>query len=215
MMISLIPLLIAHCSLLAIIGALHLEYTAYDKDTKATFWVTVTDYGDSLQMYSKNDKGLEFTAIMDRKSRLLRLEKFQDGKEKTAETWTGDGYQVRMWGTEKTATASKPAADRHTIAFFLARFPFAEGEERNYSLLVPELFSMVEVNVKCLGKETVSTPAGDFSAWKLQMKGRGITNLMLLGKRFYLWYDEEGDHLLVKYEDSDGRGFSLSKRWED
>jgi len=197
-----------------ITAALHLEYAAYDKDIKATFWVTVTDYGDSLKMYSVNDKGLEFTAIMDRKYRLLRLEKYQDGKEKTKETWTGNGYQVRMWGTEKTAKASKPVTDRHTIAFFLAKFPFGEGEERNYSLLVPELFSMVEVNVKCLGKETVSTPAGDFSAWKLQMKGRGLTNLVLMGKRFYLWYDEK-DYLLVKYEDSDGRGFSLSRKWED
>jgi len=143
-----------------ITAALHLEYTAYEKDTKATFWVTITDYGDSLEMRSVNDKGLEFTAIMDRNSRLLRLEKYQDGKEKTKEKWTGDGYQVRMWGTERKANATKPAADRHTIAFFLARFPFGEGVERNYSLLVPELFSMVEVNVKCLGKETVSTPAG-------------------------------------------------------
>jgi len=199
---------------IALFAALHLEYAAYDNDVRAMFWITITDYGDSISMYSKNDKGLEFTAIMDSQYRLLRLDKFQDGKEKTHALWTGEGYEVRMWGVNRDVGASGPITDRHTIAFFLAKFPFAEDAEKNYSMLVPEL-SVVEVNVKCLAYETVSVPAGEYHAWKLQMKGRGLTNLMLMGKKFYLWYEDSGSHLLVKYEDSDGRGFSLNKTWED
>ena len=204
-------------SILAFVGllgasTLHLEYQAFDKDTKASFTASVTEYPDSLVLISENDKGLRLTAVMDRDYRLLRLEKYQDGKEKTYAVWTGSSYKVRMWGVNRDVRASKPMTDRHTVAFFLRGFPFAEGAERNYPLLVEEL-SAVEVNVKCLGKETVSVPAGDFSAWKLQLKGRGITNLMLLGKRFYLWYTDDSQHMLVKYRDSENRGFDLRKRW--
>ena len=193
---------------------LHLEYQAFDKNTKAELSAVITDYGDSIVLFSSNDKGLEMTAVMDEKYRLLRLEKLQDGKEKTFALWTGSGYKIRMWGVNRSVSSSKPMTDRHTVAFFLRGFPFEEGAERNYPLLVEEL-SPLEVNVKCLGKERVQVPAGEFVCWKLQLKGRGITNLMLLGKRFYLWYSDDSQHMLIKYRDSENRGFDLKRSWRD
>ncbi len=192
--------------------ALKLTYQGFDKDVRATMWVEVSERGDTVVMKTKNDRGLDMTAWCRREDfGLLKLVKYQDGKEKTYAEWEGDGYLVKMWGRGHWVGVSRPIMDRHTVALFLSGFPFARGQERVYSMLVEELAPAgkpVEVVVKCLGKERVATPAGEFDAWKLELKGRGLTQLFLLWKRFYLWYDAERK-VLVSYRDSDGRGFDL------
>ena len=196
----------------ACLFALKLTYHAFDKKVRAEMWVSITQKGDTVLMESENDKGLRMRAWCRAEDfGLLKLLKFQDGKEKTYAEWLGDGYRVRMWGKESKVSLSQPIMDRHTLALFLSKFPFSPGAEKTYSMLVEELAftgKPVQVVVKCLGKERVETPAGDFDAWKLELKGRGLTQLFLLWKRFYLWYDAERK-ILVSYRDSDGRGFDL------
>lgn len=88
---------------------------------------------------------------------------------------------------------------------------FAPGREVQLRIL-PSLISnslrqppqFVSASVKVVGEETLSTPAGSFSAWKVNLKMGDLEQTW--------WFEQASPHMLLKMESSDGRAWLLKDR---
>jgi len=91
-----------------------------------------------------------------------------------------------------TMTVPEDAYDNDEVLFLFRTLPFREGYSTSYTHVIPINALKPKATVKVLSREKVSTPGGEFEAWKLEVKV-GV-------QKQYIWYAVEKPHLLVKYD---------------
>jgi uncharacterized membrane protein YhfC len=84
--------------------------------------------------------------------------------------------------------------------------PLAEGYAAHYRGLVANTGAQFTTNVRVVGAETVETPAGTFTAWRVTMS-TGPTS-------HDAWYAQEPPYLLIKYHNRTAGSQFLLRRWQ-
>ncbi len=84
------------------------------------------------------------------------------------------------------------AYDNDEVLFMLRTIPFEVGYSASYTNVVPSAGLTQKATITVVTQEEVSTPAGSFDCYKL--------NLSTTGAVIHLWYGVETPHYLVKYD---------------
>lgn len=116
--------------------------------------------------------------------------------------YTVDGVLIKH-NEEKQTGLSVPehSYDNDTSLLLWRTLPFAEGYEASYITIITNFRSRQAVDLKVTGKETVKVPAGEFSAWRLEIR---TTNA-----RQVAWYADTPTRPLVKYDNDRNVIFEL------
>jgi hypothetical protein len=100
------------------------------------------------------------------------------------------------------------------LALALRGLRFRDGT-RLERRVIPSLIStkitptdvVIDATITVRARETVTTPAGDIAAWRVEVRGDGMSS--------DYWFDAEAPHLMVKMTAADGRELVLKERMRD
>jgi hypothetical protein len=81
--------------------------------------------------------------------------------------------------------------DNDTALFLWRTIPFAEAYTIAYRTVLTGSRTQVVLELKVLGKEQVTVPAGTLDAWKLQIRGGGVKQ--------FAWFTDTPQHYMVQY----------------
>jgi hypothetical protein len=126
-----------------------------------------------------------------------------DGEEATVEaTYTTDGVLIKQGDKQSGLSVPEHAYDNDTSLFLWRTIPFAEGYKASYITIITNRRSRQKVTLEVTGKETVRVPAGEFQAWRLEIK---TTNAKQVA-----WYADTPARPLVRYDNDRGLFFELA-----
>jgi uncharacterized membrane protein YhfC len=109
--------------------------------------------------------------------------------------------------SSRTLNRSGPIIDNDQSLQVQRALPLADGYAAHYRGLVANTGAQFSTNLRVVGAENVTTPAGTFETWHVTMTTAGATH--------DAWYGQEPPHLLVKYHNrSAGSQFQL-RRWQE
>ena len=92
--------------------------------------------------------------------------------------------------------------DNDTSLFLWRTIAFAEGYESSYVTVITNRRTDQQVILRVPGKETVTVPAGEFTAWRLEI----ITS----NARQIAWYADTPTRPLVRYDNDRGTIWELT-----
>lgn len=97
-------------------------------------------------------------------------------------------------GKEQSATIDLPdnALENDQLLMTLRALPFAEGYRASLVDIVPDTASRVNTTVLVEGKEQVTTPAGQFEAWRVELDFGQAKQTV--------WYAVEAPYTMVQYD---------------
>ena len=173
-------------------GALYMHYRSeHDKGMADEINIRCNLDGSNVvaikQQYSQKGKRLSDASIGIANGKVHVEQLLDDGRKK-----------VRSHDTE-----GKPvAADASLMALFRF-FPFDQGQTQNV-LIATFTQHFVTMEVKQLGTETLTVPAGSIECYKLE----GVVDLFVTRIRTVYWLNKKEPHFLVRYEGK--RGLFLS-----
>jgi hypothetical protein len=84
--------------------------------------------------------------------------------------------------------------DNDTAVFLWRTIPFVEGYTTAYRTVLTGSASQAVVQLKVLGKEEVTVPAGTYQAWKLEIRSSGVKQ--------FAWFADTPQRPLVQYNNS-------------
>ncbi len=114
--------------------------------------------------------------------------------------------EARRPDVEQRATVRLPAPpyhDNEQFILLLRALPLKEGWKGSVNLIVTRSASKIQLAVAVVGRETVTTPAGDFDAWKVELRGANQ----------FGWVEVAPPHRLVKYENVGAQTVTLLKEY--
>jgi hypothetical protein len=120
-------------------------------------------------------------------------------------TYTDEGALIKL-DSDKQSGLSVPehSYDNDTSLFLWRTLPFAEGYEASYNTIITNHRNRQKVNLRVTGKESVTVPAGQFTAWRLEIRAGGRTQVA--------WYADTTTRPLIKYDNDAGTIFELETR---
>lgn len=92
-----------------------------------------------------------------------------------------------------------PYYENEQFLMLLRTLPLTDTWKGRFNVIVTRTASKAEISVEVTKRETVSTPAGDFEAWRLDLKGTGQAG----------WVEVAPPHRLVKYVNTNAETVSL------
>ena len=97
-------------------------------------------------------------------------------------------------GEEQSAEFDIPddAYDNDEVFFLLRAIPFEVGYTASYTNVVPSYALTPKATITVVGEEDVTTPAGSFNCYKVELSAGDATQ--------YLYYGVDGPHYLIKYD---------------
>jgi hypothetical protein len=99
-------------------------------------------------------------------------------------------------------TVEEHSYDNDTSLFLWRTIAFAEGYESSYITVITNQRSEQQVILRVPGKETVTVPAGEFEAWRVDV----ITS----NARQTAWYADTPTRPLVRYDNDRGTVWELT-----
>jgi len=108
-------------------------------------------------------------------------------------------FRVYFKGSHKVYHEQGPIYDRHTLDFALRGFEYSSNFIKRIRLHVPELM-IINADLRVVGEETVISPLGEITCWKIEMAPRVI----IIHLKFYFWIEKCWPYRFVKYSDSSG-----------
>lgn len=91
----------------------------------------------------------------------------------------------------------RTAYDNEQVLFLMRRLPLAEGYETKFSIFPVTSGMVVDCNIKVVGKETVTVPAGKFECHKVDLSV-GVGGSTVLNQKF--WVSADKHRYLVKVD---------------
>lgn len=119
-------------------------------------------------------------------------------------TYTEAGALIKQGDRQSGLTVPEHAYDNDTSLFLWRTIPFAEGYEASYTTVITNRRSRHKVVLEVTGKETVTVPAGEFSAWRLEIRTENAKQTA--------WYADTPTRPLVRYDNDRGQFFELVSR---
>ncbi|HWO72909.1 MAG TPA: DUF3108 domain-containing protein [Dehalococcoidia bacterium] len=125
------------------------------------------------------------------------------GEDVLEVTYTPEGALIRH-NDEKQSGLSVPehSYDNDSSLFLWRTLPFAPGYEASYTTIITGRRSRQKVNLEVTGKETVRVPAGQFEAWRLEIRTSNA--------RQVAWFADTPQRTLLRYDNDRDQIFELT-----
>jgi hypothetical protein len=138
--------------------------------------------------------------VLDRDERQIAAVEYQN------DTATFDIPSRKLY---KTIKLKGDYYDLSMLNYLFQAYPFGRKERIQFNVVMDGRggspvgsFAMYVVET---GQERVKVPAGDYDCYKLEMGIAGMIGVFAAKYKYYFWYTVNGPHILVKYEDEQGR----------
>lgn len=127
-----------------------------------------------------------------------------DDEDRIEAEYTDETVVIRAGERQTGLTLPEHAYDNDTSLFLWRTLDFREGYEASYHTIITNRRSQQRVVLRVPRKETVTVPAGEFEAWRLEI----ITSNV----RQTAWYADTPERPLVRYDNGIGTLFELTSR---
>jgi hypothetical protein len=176
------------------------EQLVYETDDKGKIGhITVVSYLDSAGYHVTYTSDRTINCVLDSIDLSTRFVEKTIGDRLELSASQHNDFEVYFRGTKYRYHEKDPVYDRHTLDFALRGFPYHSGYKKTFRLHIPE-FMIVNGELDVVSSETVDTPLGNITCWKLTMKPR----VFFINWQFYFWIEQAYPHRFVRYEDSSG-----------
>ena len=115
--------------------------------------------------------------------------------------YTAAGVEIKQGDKQSGLSVPEYSYDNDTSLFLWRTLPFAEGYEGAYVTIIANRRTRQDVTLRVIGKETVTVPAGQVEAWRLEIKTSNAKQTA--------WYTTSAPHFLIKYDNDNGLIFEL------
>jgi hypothetical protein len=167
--------------------------------------------GGSTEMTQDFDdgKGATDVSVVTADSQTLKpqkatrkIENPKDKRELEA-TYSDAGVLIKDGDKQSGLKVPEHAYDNDSSLFLWRTLDFKDGYKGAYVSMINNRRTKQDVTLKVTGKETVKVPAGEFTAWKLEIEGENATQKA--------WFADTPTRPLVKYDNDRGLIFELEK----
>lgn len=118
-------------------------------------------------------------------------------------TYSEAGALIKDGDKQSGLSVPEHSYDNDTSLFLWRTLAFAPNYEAAYTTIITNRRSKQDVTLKVIGRETVKVVAGEFQAWRLEIKAGGAKQTA--------WYADTPTRPLVKYDNDNGLIFELEK----
>jgi hypothetical protein len=127
-----------------------------------------------------------------------------DDEDRIEVQYTEEGALISTGEGDRQSglTVEEHSYDNDTSLFLWRTIAFAEGYEASYITVITNQRSEQQVILRVPGKETVTVPAGQFEAWRVDV----ITS----NARQTAWYADTPTRPLVRYDNDRGTIWELT-----
>ena len=119
-------------------------------------------------------------------------------------TYTPDGALIRQGDRQSGLSVPDHAYDNDSSLFLWRTIDFREGYEASYITIITNRRERQKVVLRVRGKETVRVPAGEFTAWHLEVRTSNA--------RQHAWFADTATRPLIRYDNDRGLIFELESR---
>ncbi len=133
----------------------------------------------------------------------VRTIEFANDTEEVTTTYTDDGAIIKQGDKQSGLAVPEHAYDNDTSLFLWRTLAFAEGYEARYVTIITNRRSRQTVEIKVVGKEEVSVPAGKFTAWRLEVTAANAKQTA--------WIADTPARPLVRYDNDRGVLFEMTQ----
>lgn len=145
--------------------------------------------------------------VLDRDKRQIAAVEYQN------DTAT---FNIPSRKLQKTIKLKGDYYDLSMLNYLFQAYPFGRKERIQFNVVMDGRggspvgsFAMYVVE---MGREQVKVPAGNYDCYKLEMGITGMAGVFAAKYKYYFWYTVNEPHILVKYEDEQGRLSELIER---
>lgn len=138
--------------------------------------------------------------VLDRDKRQIAAVEYQN------DTAT---FNIPSRKLQKTIKLKGNYYDLSMLNYLFQAYPFGRKERIQFNAVMDGRggspvgsFPMYVVE---MGRERINVPAGNYDCYKLEMGIAGMAGVFAAKYKFYFWYTVNEPHILVKYEDEQGR----------
>jgi hypothetical protein len=119
-------------------------------------------------------------------------------------TYTPEGALIRQGERQSGLSVPEHAYDNDSSLFLWRTIDFRDGYESSYITIITNRRERQKVVLRVRGKETVRVPAGEFTAWHLEVRTSNA--------RQHAWFADTPARHLVRYDNDRGLVFELESR---
>lgn len=145
--------------------------------------------------------------VLDRDKRQIAAVEYQN------DTAT---FNIPSRKLQKTIKLKGDYYDLSMLNYLFQAYPFGRKERIQFNVVMDGRggspvgsFAMYVVE---MGRGQVKVPAGNYDCYKLEMGIAGMAGVFAAKYKYYFWYTVNEPHILVKYEDEQGRLSELIER---
>jgi len=124
-------------------------------------------------------------------------------KRELESTYSEAGVLIKDGDKQSGLKIPVHSYDNDSSLFLWRTLDFKDGYKGAYVTIITNRRTTQDVTLKVVGKETVKTAAGDFTAWRLEIEGENATQKA--------WFADTPTRPLVKYDNDRGLIFELEK----
>jgi hypothetical protein len=127
-----------------------------------------------------------------------------DDEDRITVAYTDDGATISTGDGDKQSGMSvdEHSYDNDTSLFLWRTIAFAEGYESSYITVITNRRDDQQVVLRVTGKETITVPAGQFDAWRLEV----VTS----NARQVAWFADTPEKPMVRYDNDRETVFELT-----
>lgn len=118
-------------------------------------------------------------------------------------SYTDQGAIIKQGDKQSGLSVPEHSYDNDSSLFLWRTLPFAPGYEAAYTTIITNRRNREKVRLKVSGRETVRVAAGEFQAWRLEIKTSNAGQVA--------WYADTPARPLVKYDNDRGTIFELER----
>jgi hypothetical protein len=118
-------------------------------------------------------------------------------------TYSKEGALIKDGDKQSGISVPEHAYDNDTSLFLWRTLDFKEGYEARYVTVITNRRTKQDVTLKVRRKETVRVPAGEFTAWRLEISAEDANQVA--------WIADTPARTLVRYDNDRGLVFELEK----
>jgi hypothetical protein len=115
--------------------------------------------------------------------------------------YSGGGALIREGDKQTGLTVPEHAYDNDTSLFLWRTINFETGHEVTYTTIITNQRSRQKVDLFVSRRETVTVPAGEFTAWRVEIRTSNASQVA--------WYADTPAHQLIRYDNSRGVIYEL------
>lgn len=118
--------------------------------------------------------------------------------------YSSDGARIKQGDKQSGLSVPDHSYDNDTSLFLWRTVKFEPGSVSAYNAIITNRRSRQVAEIRVIGKESVTVPAGDFTAWRIEIDSSS-------GKQT-AWYADSPTRPLLKYDNSIGTFFELASK---